>query len=170
MSLNAIFDYTIQKVLWKSFDVFCPTWFCSPYLFLVFSLLTVIITLQVIFYDLCIGRMNPETFCASLTSCCHGVSGPTMPISSSISEALSASQLSLLSFGLFKSPFQSSQFSVSKMISGTLSSLVSVGWLSILLIQLTFSTSVCSLERTVSQQVGNTGDLSNNLNSATLSS
>jgi hypothetical protein len=85
---------------------------------------------------------------------------------SSISDSLSASQSFSLLFGLSKSPFQLSQFSVSEMLSDELSSSLSVGWRSILLIQRTFNSSVRPPGRYFADKAGGTGDLSDNLNAA----
>jgi hypothetical protein len=74
------------------------------------------------FLDHRIGQINPGTFGAVLTFPCYGVSESSLPLSSSISDSLSASQSSSLLFGLSKSPFQLSQFLVSEMLSAELSS------------------------------------------------
>jgi len=88
--------------------------FLVPIFLLISIALTVIKTCSVMFFDLCIGRINPGTFGAGLTSHCSGLSGSSMVLSSSMLDTLSTYQSSSLWFGLSKSPFQSSQFSVPK--------------------------------------------------------
>jgi hypothetical protein len=62
---------------------------------------------------------------AALASRCPEDSGSLMPWSCSMSDSMSAVQSSSLSLGLYKSPFQLSQSSVSDMHSGALSSSLS---------------------------------------------
>jgi len=88
-------------------------------LFLLVSIvLTVIKTIWVSFFYLHVGRINPRSFGAKLTSHCSGVSGSSARLCSSMSASLSASQCYSLSFGLSKSQFQSSQYLASEMLSG----------------------------------------------------
>jgi len=59
-------------------------------------------------FDFRVGRINPGTLGAALTSRCSGPSRSSKPFSGSISGSQSASQLSSQAFGLSKLPFQSS--------------------------------------------------------------
>jgi len=87
--------------------------------------------------------------------------------SSSMSESLSASHSSSLSFVLPQSLSQWSQFSESEMLSGVVSwSLFAVSW-SILVIRRTFNTWLRPPGRWFAAKAGGTGDLSDNLNIAT---
>jgi len=131
-------------------------------LLLVSSILTVITSFSAFFFDRRIGRFYPGTFGAALTFCCWRVSESSLPLSSTIYDSLSASLLSLLWFGLSKSPFQLSQFSVSGMPSGELCSSLSAEWLLICLIWRIFNTWVCPPGRSFADKAGGTGDLSNN--------
>jgi hypothetical protein len=64
------------------------------------------------------------------------------------------------------SPFQFSQFSVSEMLAGELSSSLSAGWRLIRLIRRKFNTSVRPQGRSFADKAGGTGDFSDNLNAA----
>ena len=133
---------------------------------LVYIVLTVINTVSALFWDRCVAWINPGTFCEQLSCRCSGVSQSSMLLSSSMSDSLSASQSTLLSFGLSKSSFQSSQFSVSEMLSGAPSSTLYAGWRSICLIGRTFNTWVCPPGRCFADYAGGKGDFSDNLNAA----
>jgi len=82
-----------------------------------------------------------------------GVSIIATALSSSISDPLSASESSWLVVGCFKLPFQSSQFSVSKMLPTALSSSLLAGWRSICFIWWTFNTRVPLLTQLVVQVI-----------------
>jgi len=69
-----------------------------------------------------IRRIHRRLFGEALTPGCSGIVRASLPLSSSISDPSSGSQPSSLAFGLSRSPFQSSQFSMPEMISGALSS------------------------------------------------
>jgi hypothetical protein len=75
-----------------------------------------------------------------------------MPLHRSMSDSLSASHWSLLSFELPKSRLQSSQFSVSEMLLCALPSPLSAGWQSKLLIWRMFNTCVRSPVRLFADQ------------------
>jgi len=75
-------------------------------------------------------------------------------------------QLSSLSFGLSKSPFHLSQYSVSEMHSGVLSSSRSTGWRLILQIRWTFNIWVRPSGKSFADKNGGKGDLPGNLNAA----
>jgi len=92
-----------------------------------------------------------------------------MPLSCSISDPTSATQWSSLWFRIFQSPFQSSQFAGSEMVSGARSSLPSPGWLLIHRIRQTFNIWVHSPGRSFADKAGGKGDLSDNLNAAAAS-
>jgi len=79
---------------------------------------------------------------------------------------MSAAQPSSLSFELSKSPFQLRQFSVSEMLSGTLSSSLWTGWWLIFWIWQTFKIWVRPPGRIFAGKGGGKGDLSDNLNAA----
>jgi len=118
-------------------------------------------------FDFRVGRTNPGTYGAALTSCCSGDSGSSMPLLGCISDSSSAAQSSSLSFGLYKSPFQFSQSSVSKMFAGALSWSLSTGWRLILRIRWTFKIWVRPAWRSFADKADGKGDLSDNLNAAT---
>ena len=88
----------------------------------------------------------------------------------SMSDSLSASHLSLLLIGLSKSPIQWSQFSVSDMLFGALSSSLSGGWQSILLIRRIYYTCVRHPGMSFADKDRGNGDLSDNSKAATPSS
>jgi len=92
-----------------------------------------------------------------------------MPLSSSISDSLSTSESSLLSFGISKFLIQWSQYSVSAMLSGAQSSSLSAWCSSIGLIGQRVNTWVRPRGRSFAEKAGGTGDLSDNLNAATWS-
>jgi len=112
--------------------------FLNPWFLPISIALTVTNTFPACLLDLHVGRINLATFSAALTSCCSGLSGFSMTLSGCISDSTSASQLSLLWFGLSKSPLQLSQFSVSEMLWGELTSSGLTGWWSNYLIRQTF--------------------------------
>jgi len=93
-----------------------------------------------LFFELCVGQMNPGTFGVALTSHCSGLSESYLLLSASILDSSSALQSSLLSFGLSKLPFQMSQISGSEMLPGGPSSSLSAGWWWIIFITQSFST------------------------------
>ena len=139
-------------------------------LFLLVSIaLTIINHISAVFLDSHVGRINLGTFDMALTFCCSGVSVSSMTLSSSISDSTSASQSSSNSFGLSKSPFQWSQFSVSERLSGALSSSLPAGWWSILFIWQTLNSWVCPPGRSFADKASGKGDLSDNLNAAAAS-
>jgi len=78
----------------------------------------------------------------------------------------SAAHSSSLSLGLSKSPFQFSHLSVSKMLSGVLSSSLQIGWWLIVWIWRIFKISACPPGRSFADKYGGRGDLSDNLNVA----
>jgi len=138
--------------------------FFIPVFLLVSIVLTVINTFSVFFIDRQIGRINVQTFDVAVTIWCYGVLESSMPLSSTMSDSLSASQLSSLSFGLSKSPFQSRKLVVSEMHSGALSLSHSAGWQPIRLIQWTFTTLVHSPGRYFGDNTGARSDVSDNEN------
>jgi len=140
--------------------------FLIPLFLLVSIILTVTNAFSTLFFDCRRGQISPERFGAALTFSTSRVSEPSLRLSSSISDSLSASQSSSRSFGLSKSPFQLSQFSVSEMLSGELSSSLSAGWQSIHLIRRIFNTGVRPPGRSFPDKAGGTGDYSDNLNAA----
>jgi len=143
------------------------SYFCFPPLFLrVSTALTVTNTFSACLFDFRVGRTNPGTFGAALTSCCSGHSGSSMPLLGPISDSSSAAQSCSLSFALSKSPFQFSQSSVSEMLWGALSSSHSTGWWLILRIWRTFKIWVRPPGRFFADKAGGKGDLSDNLNAA----
>jgi len=114
-----------------------------------------------------VGQIDPGTLGAALACRCSVVSGSSMPLSGSMLDSLSASQSSWLTFGSSMSLSQTSQFSVSQMLSGALSSSHSARWQSILLNRWKFSSWVRPPWRAFAHKPGGTGDLSDNLNAAT---
>ena len=141
--------------------------FLIPLFLLVSNVLTIINIISSCVLDFRVGRINPGTFSAALTSRCCGHSGSLMPLSGSISDSKSALQSSSLSFGLSKSPFQLSQFLVLDMLFGALTSSLSTGWWSILLIWRTLNISVRPPGRFFADTAGGKGDVSDNVNAAT---
>jgi len=140
-----------------------------PLFLLVSIILTIIYIVSAFFFDHRISRINPRRFGAALTIRCSRVSESPLPLSSLISDSLSASQSFSLSFGIYKSPFQLSQFPVSEMLAGELSSSLLAGWGSICFIWWTFNTWVCPAGRSFADKAAATGDFSVNLNAAALS-
>ena len=137
-----------------------------PLFLLVSIILTVTNVFSTIFFDCRIGRISPGTSGAALTFRTAKVSETSLPLSSSVSHSSSASQSSSLSFGLSKSPFQLSQFFVTEMLSGELSSSLLAGWRSIRLIRQTFYSWVRPPGRSFAVKAGGTGDFSEILNAA----
>jgi len=136
-------------------------------LFLLISIaLTVINTFSASLFDFRIGRINPGTFVAALTSRCSGHSGSPMRLSCSVSYSTPAAQPSSRSFGLSKSPLQWGQSAVSEMLSGVLSSSLLTGWQLILRIRRTFNTWVRPPGSAFEDEGGGKGDLSDHLNAA----
>ena len=99
----------------------------------------------------------------ALTSWYSGLSEPLKPLPSSILDSSSASQSSLLLFGLSKSPFLITPCLVLETISGVLSSSLSAGWHSILLIRRMFDTWVHLPGRSFADNAGGKGDHCNTL-------
>jgi len=143
---------------WRNLSYF----FFPPLFFRVSIALTVTNTFSACLFEFRVGGNIPGTFCAPLTSCCSGHSGPWMQLCCSISESSSTVQSSWLSFGLSKSPFQFSQSSVSEMLSGALSSSLSTGWWVILRIWRTFKIWGCPPGRSFPDKACGKGDLSDN--------
>jgi len=142
--------------------------FCFTPLFLLVSIaLPIINTIPACLLDFRVGQINQETFGAALTSRCSGHSGSSMLLSCSISDSTSTMQSSSLSFGLSKSPFRLSQASVSKMLSGALSSSLSTGWQLSVRILGTFNIGVRPPGRSFVDKGGGKGDLPDNWNAAT---
>jgi len=135
-----------------------------PLLLLVSNVLTVINTFSFVFFDLYVAKINPATFGVVVTVRCSGVSVTSMAFPSYMSDALDASQLSSLSFGLSNSAFQSCESSVTKMLCGELSSSLSAGWRSIHFIRWNFNTWGCPPGRFFADNAGGRGHLSDNLN------
>ena len=145
--------------------------FLSSFLFILLCLLVSIsLTVFHIFaawlYVFRVGRINPGTFGTAFTSLYSGHSGSSMLWTCSISDSTSAVQLSSLSFGLSKSPFQWSQSSVSKMLSGAQFSSLASGWQLIYQIRRTFNTWVCFPARSCAPKGDGKGDHSDNVNAA----
>jgi len=99
---------TYRKKLQKHWRIL-SYFFFTPVLLLLSIALTVTNTFSACLFHISVGRVNPVTFVATLTSHNHGYSGSSMPLPCSISASSSAEQLSSLSFGLAKSPFKLSQ-------------------------------------------------------------
>jgi len=113
-----------------------------------------------------VGRINPVTFGSALISRCIGHSGSSIGWSCSYQIQRPRVQSSSLSFGLSNSPFQWSQSSASKMLSGALSSSLPTGWQLIVRIRRIFNTWVHPPWRSFADKAGGKGDLSDNLNAA----
>jgi len=143
--------------------------FLFPLFLLVSCVWTIINTISAFVCDHHVGPNNPGTFGAELTSLSCGVSRSSMPLSSVMSDSLLASQSSSFSFGLFKSPFQSSQLSVCENLSSAWSPALWAGCRSICFIQWTFNTPVPTQGRSFADKAGANGDLSDNLQAATTS-
>jgi len=137
--------------------------FLFPLFILVSIELTVINTFSAIVFDLRVRWINLETFSAALIARCSVVCGSSMPLSRPMSDSLSTSQLSSLSFELSKSAFQWSRFSVSEMLPGAQSSSLSAGWQLIVWIWCTFNPWVRPPGRSFADKPAWTGDLSENL-------
>jgi len=134
--------------------------------FLVWIIFTVIKTLWAIYYGFCISRINPGTFCEAIIIRCTRDCASSMPLSSNMLDSLFASQLFSLSFGLSKSPLQSSQFSLSEIHSGSLAFSMSAGWWLIRFIRGTFNTWVRHPGRSFADKAVGTGGIFDNLNVA----
>jgi len=147
-------------------------WRILPYFFWILLclhmsvILTVIKAVLAVLGDRRVGRTNRGTFGVALRFQCSGLSEFWLQLSSSIPDALSASQSSSLWFGFSQSRFQFSQFLVSEMVSGEQSSSHSAGWWSIRVIRQTFDTWVLPSGRTCADIAGGTGPLSDNLDAA----
>ena len=136
-------------------------------LFLIISIaLTIRNLILACVFNFCVCQIKLGMFGVAVASRCSGFSWFSMPLSSSISDSTSTLQLSLLSFGLSKSPFQFSQFSVCEMLPDTLFSLLSTWWQSIRSIQHTLNGPICSAGRSFEHQSGGKGDHSDNWNVA----
>jgi hypothetical protein len=131
--------------------------------------LTFINTFSAVLFDLHIGWINPEIFGTALTACFTGLSSFSMPFSYSISDSSSASQPSLLSLWLLKSPLQLSQHSVSEMHWDAESSSRSIEYPTIIHIQQIFYTGVHHPERSIGGKAGVKGNHSDNTYAAILS-
>ena len=129
-------------------------------------ILTIINTFSAFFFGSHIDRINPWTSGVALTILCSSVLGSSLPLSSSISNSLCASQLSSLTFGLSNSPFQLTQISVSEMLSGELSTAPWSGWRSICLNWWTFNTWGRPPGMFFADKAGCKGDFSDNSNEA----
>jgi len=127
----------------------------------------VINNFSAIFFEIHVGQINLGTLGVAIRSPCSSLSRSSMPLSSSIWDKLSASLLSSLAFGLAQSTFQSRHVSESEMLWGVLSSTISAGWRSILLILRPFKTWVHSTGRCFADKAGGKDDLSDNINAAT---
>jgi len=132
----------------------------TPLFLLVSIALTVVNTFSACLFDLRVGWINPGTFGVALTSCCPGHSRSSILLSCSISDSISAAEWSLLSSGLSQSPFQLNQSTVSKMVSGKLSSSLSSGWRLIIRIQQIFNIWVRSLGKSFADRGGGKWGLS----------
>jgi len=115
-----------------------------------------------ILFALLIGWINLEKLAAALIYHCAAVCGSLMPLSSFISDWLSVSQSSSMSFGSSKSQFQWSQFWVSEMVSGAISRSHLAGWEFIVLISRAFHHWVHCPGRSFADEAGGTGNLSQN--------
>ena len=130
-----------------------------PYLFLITWYLLVSIALTITdpcsacLFDFRVGRINQGSFGVALTSHSSGFAGSSMPLSCSISESMSAAASTSLSFGLTKSQFYLSQFSVSEIPACALSSSLSTAWQLILLIQWTFNIWIRPPVRSIADKV-----------------
>ena len=138
----------------------------TPLFRLVSIALTVTNTVSACPFDFPVGQINTGTFGLALTSCWSGHSGSWMLLSSSIWDSTSATQSSLLSFGLSRSQLQFSQSSVSEILSGALSSPLLTRWRLILRIWWRFINLVCSPGRSFADKAGCEGDISQSLNEA----
>ena len=143
-----------------------PNFFFTPIFLLVWIALTVFKTVPACLFDFRVRRINLEKFGVALTSGCSGQCGSSMRSACSISDSTSAGQSSSLSYGLSKSRFQLSQSSESEMVSVALSSSLSTGWRLILRSRWTFNIWVHPPGRSIPDQGGGKGDLSDNLNAA----
>jgi len=127
ISLNDTVGQTTYRTWWKYIDPFCPTVSCSVYS----SLIPLYCLSSTPFQPVSLTSMLAESIWESLVwhsnFDCSWLSGPSMPLSRSISDSMSAAQSSSLSFGFSKSPLNFSQFSVSAMVSGAPSSSLSTG-------------------------------------------
>jgi len=143
-------------------------YFFFTLLFVLVSIaLTVTNNFSVCLFDFHVGRTNPGSFGTALTFCCSGHSRSLMPWFCSILDSLSATQSSLLSSGLSKSPLQFSQFWVSEMLSVAQTSSLATGWKLIVRIQWTFKIWVHPPGRSFADKAGCKDDLCNNLNAVT---
>ena len=146
------------------------TYFFLCPLFLLGSIaLTVINTFSASLFDLCVGWIDPGTFGAALTLHLSRHSGSSIALSCLTTQSSSASQSPSLSYRFSNSPFQSSQFSVSEMLSGAVSCSLSAGWWSLVVTQWTFNTWIHPPRRCFAGKAGEKGNLSDNFNAATLS-
>ena len=138
----------------------------SPVFLLVSTALTVTKTISAWLLNFCGSRINPGSFGAALTSRRTGHSASWIPLPCSISDVACAAPLSSVPVGLFKSPFQFRQCSVSAMLSGALFSSLSTGWGLIPRIRQPLNIWVCPPARSFADKAGGKDDLSARLNAA----
>jgi len=155
------------KNLGKTYQCILSYMILSPLFHLFCVALTFFDPFPVCSFDLCVGRVKPGWSSVALTSCCSGLSDSLMPLPSTISNSSSSTKLSSLSFGVFKSPFQLCQCSVSDMLPGALFRSLSAGWWLIICIRWTFNTWVRPPRRSASDTAGDIGYRSDTLNAAT---
>ena len=122
----------------KTYSPYVSYFFLFPLFLLVCIALTVINPFSACFIDLSVGRINPGTFGAALTTRWAARSEASMTLPSSTSDWSFPSQSSSLWFGLSNLPCQLSQFSVSEMVSGAQCSSLATRWWWFLLIMPNF--------------------------------
>jgi len=172
--LNVLWEYYSAWISWSTYikNQVKIHWRILSYivlfpLFLFVSIvLTIINTLSGCFLDLRVGHINLATSGIADTFISAGLSEFPMPFSCSLSDSLSASKLTSLSFGFPKSPFQSYQLLVSAIQSGTISLSYLAGRWSILLMLGTFNTWDRPPVRSYADIPGGKGDLNDNWNTA----
>jgi len=140
--------------------------FITPIFLLGWIVLTITNTFPACPVDFHVGQIILGTFGVVLTSRRSGHAGTLLALSSSLSDSTSAVQWSSLSSGFLKSTSQLSQYSVSEMLSDTLSLSHWTGWQLICLIQRIFNIWVRPPGRSFADNARGKGDLPDNWNVA----
>jgi len=144
----------------------CVLFLFTPWFPLVSITLTVTNTFSSCLVDVRFGRTDLGTYRVALRSCSSVHSGRLMPLLCLISVSSSDSQLSSLSLGSAKSPFQFSPLLVSEILSGApcLSLLTGCGF--ILRIRRIFNIWVHPWGKSFADNAGGKGELSHNFQAA----
>jgi len=140
--------------------------FCTPLFLLISTGLTVTNNFSACHFDFWVGQIFPARINQALTFRCSRHSAFSMVLSRPVLNSKSATQSFSLSVELSKSPFQLSLFLLFQMLSGTLSSSLSTGQWSILVIWQMFNIRVRHPGKAFADNTGGKGNLSDKINAA----